>query len=150
MGDIVYTLETVKLISRFLKRTKSVTNVELDGPVARFNYCCLLNRETVVPLAKALTKNQTITFLDLSCTNIGNRGMSKIIEAIKSNPGSQIKSINFERCGITNRGVRALLAFLKQKPGITVNLGSVSRIRPSLLVEIKSLEKQESSKTKNT
>lgn len=117
--------------AKFLELTKSVREVKSGGTWTTRQECAL-TYEGVIPIAKALQTNTSITELYLWDTEIGDEGVVCVVDAILSNPASVIKKLNFFCCRMSDIGASKVLELVKTRKHITsVDIrknGSVSEV----------------------
>ena len=80
-------------------------------------------------VADGLKNNKTLENLNVSCQPIGDEGLSILLTALAQNPDTKLKSLNLYDTGITEKGQKALEAFLETNKTLQwVNLSGNSRI----------------------
>lgn len=106
-------------------------------------------------LAKGIKTNVSVEKIFLRNQNVGNEGLSLLLEAIAGNPNTKISTLNLIQASIGDEGATALIQFLRKNTSLqTVYLTEVNgdqntnTVSPALASEIKKLLK--SNKDLNT
>ncbi|MBA2728287.1 MAG: hypothetical protein H0U49_08975 [Parachlamydiaceae bacterium] len=107
-----YTREVSERIGNLLKKTTSIHAVALKSTYSARAWT-KLNSETITPIVDALKTNTSIMELHLSAMELGDIGILKIIDGIKSNPNSKLAYLFLDDCGMTNISGKVITEVLK-------------------------------------
>jgi hypothetical protein len=103
-----YTKDIAQRIGNFLKESSSIIDVDLSSTNSARAWT-RLNHETITAIAEALETNTSITYLNLSGMELGDKGILKILHAIQKNPNSKLSHLCLNDCGMTKSSGEAIL-----------------------------------------
>lgn len=132
-----YSPEIVVGLGHFLSKTTSVKSVTLSSVVTSNRR--KFNADTIMPIANGLSKNTSIQKLWLDETELGDAGVSNVVEEIAQNPHSKITHLSFFGCGMTDVSAYKLkILILKKKQILWVNIQG-NNITPDLVQKIEGI-----------
>jgi len=91
--------DTVRRIVRFVKKSASLEKLSFVFGHGR-PHTDTFDSESLRLLAEALRTNRSLQKLDLARSQIGDAAVSQLTRAIKANPHSNIRCLNFYQCAI--------------------------------------------------
>lgn len=106
--------EMVKSIGLLLEQMTSVTRVYICSSNPSFEK--KLNSQMMAPIARGLTVNKSVQSFSVVHSPIGDEGVLKLLQALRENPDSQVSSLSFRNCNLTDVSAEELFKYMQEKP----------------------------------
>ena len=132
-----FTGDAIKRAEQILEKTQSIERAVFAPPWTKVK---IIQPEVVDFIATVMKTNSSITDLDLSETQIGDKGIISIIEAMEKNPNLKVKTLLLFACCISDSGANKIIELLKKREELSwVHIDKNPNISPSLQDEIRAI-----------